>query len=433
MQMKNKLLASLLCLGLLTACSNNTNEQVEENAPIESSQEEAEMKVENKEVAETSDVISEVNYDEIAKKAEGTSVNLYGWGGDDKRNQWLDDVIIPQMKEDYDIDVNRVGMDIDEILNLMLAEKDSEDGDVDVVWINGENFENAKINGLLYGPITQILPNFNAYVDGEDEGIKYDFGEPVEKMEAPYGGAQFVFLYDSSKVDNPPKNAEELLELAKANPGKITYASLPDFTGSAFIRNIISDIQGYEDFMDKDLTKEELREMLKPTIDYLNELKPYLWNEGESYPADNPTLTNMFADGELIMAMSYNPNAASVGVSDGQFNENIRTAVFDKGTIANTHFLAISKGSSNKDAAMVLINLILSPEAQISKADPEILGDLPIVAYDKLTDEQKKLYDEIPSGEYTLSTKELEEHRIPEMPANLVPLIEEIWEEEVLN
>jgi len=435
MQMKNKLLASLLCLGLLTGCGNNTNEQeASQKAPFETSQEEVkEEREENKEVAETSDVISEVNFDEIAKKAEGTSVNLYGWGGDDKRNQWLDDYIIPKMKEDYDIDVNRVGMDIEEILNLMVAEKDSEDGDVDVVWINGENFENAKNNGLLYGPITQVLPNFNDYVDGEDEGIKYDFGEPVENIEAPYGGAQFVFMYDSSKIDNPPKNAEELLELAKANPGKITYASLPDFTGSAFIRNIISDIQGYEDFMNKDLTKEELKEMLKPTIDYLNELKPYLWNEGQSYPADNPTLTNMFADGEVIMAMSYNPNAASTGVVDGQFNENVRTAVFDKGTIANTHFLAISKGSSNKDAATVLINLILSPEAQISKADPEVLGDLPIIDYDKLTDKQKKMYDEIPSGEYTLSTKELEEHRIPEMPANIVPLIEEIWEEEVLN
>lgn len=432
MQIKNKLLASLLCLGLLTGCGNNAdNKPAEEKSPVETSS--AEVKEENEEVAETSDVISEVNYDEIAKKAEGTSVNLYGWGGDDKRNQWLDDYIIPKMKEDYDINVNRVGMDIDEILNLMVAEKDSEDGDVDVVWINGENFENAKNNGLLFGPITQVLPNFNAYVDQEDEGIKYDFGELVENMEAPYGGAQFVFLYDSSKIDNPPKNAEELLELAKANPGKITYASLPDFTGSAFIRNIISDIQGYEDFMNKDLTKEELREMLKPTIDYLNELKPYLWNEGQSYPADNPTLVNMFVDGEVIMAMSYNPNAASTGVADGQFNEDVRTAVFDKGTIANTHFLAISKGSSNKDAAMVLINLILSPEAQISKADPETLGDLPIIDYDKLTDEQKKMYDEIPSGEYTLSTKELEEHRIPEMPANLVPLIEEIWEEEVLN
>lgn len=434
MKIKNKLLAGLLCLGLLAGCGNNAeNKPAEENPSVETSQEEVEVKEENKEPAETKDVVSEVNYDEIVEKAKGTSVNLYGWGGDDKRNQWLDDYIIPKMKEDYDIDVNRVGMDIDEILNLMVAEKDSEDGDVDVVWINGENFENAKKNGLLFGPITQVLPNFNDYVDGEDEGIKYDFGEPVENMEAPYGGAQFVFMYDSSKIDNPPKNAEELLELAKANPGMISYASLPDFTGSAFVRNIISDIQGYEDFMDKDLTKEELRKMLKPTIDYLNELKPYLWNEGQSYPADNPTLTNMFADGELIMAMSYNPNAASTGVVDGQFNENVRTAVFDKGTIANTHFLAISKGSSNKDAATVLINLILSPEAQISKADPEVLGDLPIIDYDKLTDKQKKMYDEIPSGEYTLSTKELEEHRIPEMPANIVPLIEEIWEEEVLN
>ncbi|WP_306489315.1 ABC transporter substrate-binding protein [Anaerococcus octavius] len=432
MKIKNKLLASLLCLGLLTACGNDTeNPPTEENPSVETSQEE--VKEENKEPAEKKDVVSEVNYDEIVKKAEGTSVNLYGWGGDDKRNQWLDDYIIPKMKEDYNIEVNRVGMDIEEILNLMVAEKDSEDGDVDVVWINGENFENAKKNGLLFGPITQVLPNFNDYVDGEDEGIKYDFGEPVENMEAPYGGAQFVFLYDSSKIDNPPKNADQLLEIAKANPGKITYASLQDFTGSAFIRNIISDIQGYEDFMNKDLTKEELREMLKPTIDYLNELKPYLWNEGESYASDNPTLVNMFSDGELIMAMSYNPNAASTGVVDGQFNENVRTAVFDKGTIANTHFLAISKGSSNKDAATVLINLILSPEAQISKADPEVLGDLPIIDYDKLTDEQKKMYDEIPSGEYTLSTKELEEHRIPEMPANIVPLIEEIWEEEVLN
>ena len=434
MKIKNKLLAGLLCLGLLAGCGNNAeNKPAEENPSVETSQEEVEVKEENKESAETKDVVSEVNYDEIVKKAEGTSVNLYSWGGDDKRNQWLDDYIIPKMKEDYDIDVNRVGMDIDEILNLMLAEKNSEDGDVDVVWINGENFENAKNNGLLFGPITQVLPNFNDYVDQDDDGIKYDFGEPVENMEAPYGGAQFVFMYDSSKIDNPPKNAEELLELAKANPGMISYASLPDFTGSAFVRNIISDIQGYEDFMDKDLTKEELRKMLKPTIDYLNELKPYLWNEGQSYPADNPTLTNMFADGELIMAMSYNPNAASTGVVDGQFNENVRTAVFDKGTIANTHFLAISKGSSNKDAATVLINLILSPEAQISKADPEVLGDLPIIDYDKLTDKQKKMYDEIPSGEYTLSTKELEEHRIPEMPANIVPLIEEIWEEEVLN
>ena len=50
MQMKNKLLASLLCLGLLTGCGNNTNEQeASQKAPFETSQEEVkEEREENK-------------------------------------------------------------------------------------------------------------------------------------------------------------------------------------------------------------------------------------------------------------------------------------------------------------------------------------------------------------------------------------------------
>ena len=445
MKIKNILLTAILSLGMLTSCANNANEDTNKDTKGETKVEESQneeaketkdSEQESKEETssdESSDDLSNLSFEEIAEKAKGTSINFYGWGGDDKRNQWIDEYVIPKVKEEYDLTVNRVPMDIDEINNLMLAEKDSTDGNVDVVWINGENFANAKENGMLYGPFTKQLPNFNDYIDENSSSVNSDFGEPVENMEAPYGGAQFVCIYDSSKIDNPPKNAQELLELAKANPGKITYASLPDFTASAFIRNIISDIQGYEDFMDKDLTKEELREMLKPTIDYLNELKPYLWNEGNAYPPDNPTLSNMFADGEVIMAMSYNPNEASIGLADGLYNENVRTFIFDKGSIANTHFLAISKGATNKAGSMVFINFILSPEAQISKADPATLGDLPIIDYDKLTDEQKKMYDDIPQGEQTLSNKELSEKKIPEMPAQIVPLIEEIWEEEVLN
>lgn len=442
MKLKNLFITGALCLGLLTGCGNNSNidsnKDTKEETKVETSENTGETakKEENKEGKSeeiSSDDLSNLSFEEIAEKAKGTSVNFYGWGGDDKRNQRIDTYVIPKVKEQYDVTINRVPMDIDEINNLMLAEKDSTDGNIDVVWINGENFANAKENGMLYGPFTKQLPNYNDYVDENSSSVNSDFGEPVENMEAPYGGAQFVFIYDSSKIDTPPKNAQELLELAKANPGKITYASLPDFTGSAFIRNIISDIQGYEDFMDKNLTKDQLKEMLKPTIDYLNELKAYLWNEGKSYPPDNPTLANMFADGEVIMAMSYNPNNASIGYADGLYDENVRTFVFDKGNIANTHFLAISKGAKNKAGAMVLINFILSPEAQISKAYPETLGDLPIISYDKLTDEQKKMYDEIPTGELTLSNKVLDEHKIPEMPAQIVPLIEEIWEEEVLN
>ncbi|WDU83627.1 hypothetical protein [Caloramator sp. Dgby_cultured_2] len=40
-----------------------------------------------------------------------------------------------------------------------------------------------------------------------------------------------------------PKNHKEFLNLQKY-PGKITYPDVTDFTGSAFVRNIICDIVG---------------------------------------------------------------------------------------------------------------------------------------------------------------------------------------------
>lgn len=418
-------LAILLCLFMVVGCSKPAP-KTDEQSNVQSEK--------TTDAKDTASNETSSDWNEILEKAKGKTVNFYGWGGDDKRNEWIDSYLIPIMKDKYDVTVNRVGMDIDEINNLLLAEKNSDkDGNVDVVWINGENFANAKKNDFLYGPFTQKLPNFNDYIDAESSDVKFDFGEPVEGMEAPYGKAQFVFLYDSAKIKTPPTNHEEFLELAKENPGKITYAALPDFTGSVFVRNIISDIQGYEDFMDKNLTKEQLEGMLEPSMNYLKELSGYLWNNGESYPPDNPTLENMFADGEVLLAMSYNPNTASMLIAQGKFPDTVKTFVFDKGNIGNTHFLAIGKKSPNKEAAMVMINEILSPEAQISKADPNVLGDLPVVDYDKLTDEQKKSYDAIPSGESTLPQKELAEKRIPEMPAQLVPLIEEIWEEKVLH
>ena len=59
-------------------------------------------------------------------------------------NKWFDSYVVPQMKEQYDINVKRVGMDIDQIMNSLLSDKQANNlkGNMDVVWINGENFKN---------------------------------------------------------------------------------------------------------------------------------------------------------------------------------------------------------------------------------------------------------------------------------------------------
>ena len=67
--------------------------------------------------------VLESNYDEILEKAKGTTVNFYGYGGNEVMNKWFDTYVVDQMKEKYDITVKRVGMNIDEILNQLLSDK----------------------------------------------------------------------------------------------------------------------------------------------------------------------------------------------------------------------------------------------------------------------------------------------------------------------
>lgn len=384
--------------------------------------------------AEKSDyeALMDLSYNEILESARGTTVSFYGWGGSDQTNGWIDGYLADAMAE-YDITVNRVGMDIDQILSQLLNEKQAgtEKGNIDAIWINGENFITAKESGLLMGSFADKLDNFNKYIDPENPDVKFDFGVETEGWEVPYGKAQFVMIYDSAKMTETPAGHEELLTWAKANPGQFTYPALPDFTGSAFIRNIISDIVGYEQFLEMEPDYETVKAAIQPAMDYLLELKPYLWNEGRTYPAELPLLHNMYADGEVVMSMDYNPNTASSKISTGEFADTTRTFIFDKGTIGNTHFVSIAFNSPNKAGALALVNEIISVGAQAAKYDPSGWGDLPVLENDRLSAEEKAVFDAIELGKATLPQDELLNHRIPEMPAPLVPIIEQIWLETI--
>jgi putative spermidine/putrescine transport system substrate-binding protein len=375
------------------------------------------------------------DWESILKAAEGTTVNFYGWGGDERVNKWIDGYVAKELKDKYKITLKRVPMNIDDILNKLLGEKqiNAKNGTIDVVWINGENFFTAKKNGLLYGPFTNKLPNFEKYIDKNSIEVNSDFGFPVEGYEAPYGKAQLVMIYDEDRIKEVPKNHEELLKMVKANPGKFTYPAPPDFTGSAFVRNIIYDIVGYEKFMNMKPDKEVVAKEIKPAMDFLKEIKPYLWRQGKTYPATIAQLDNMYADNEVLMTMSYNPYSIPGKVKDGVFPKNTSSFVFDKGTIGNTHFLAIPFNAPNKAGALAVINFILSVEAQVSKYDPQKWGDLPVLDNSKLSEEEKKTFSSVKIGEGTIPQEELMKHRVPEMPANLVPIIEEIWQENILK
>lgn len=408
----------LLCFVFLFGCQSSNDKTAQ-------SQSSSEVKTEN---------YSDMSFDDLKKKAEGTEVTFYGWGGDEQLNNWLKNVYAPHMKEKYNIKMNIVGMDIEDILNQMTNEKqaDKKDSDIDMIWINGENFKTAKENDLLYGPFTSALPNFKQYINQDDNEVKQDFGYPIDGYEAPYGKAQLVMMKDSAKAPETPKNAQEFLEFAKAHPGQVTYPALPDFTGSAFVRNIIYEFVDPKKFTEmKDINKENVKKLIEPALAYLRELNPYLWNQGKSFPSSSTEQEKMYENGELIFHVSYGSFDNATGLEEGRYPEKSETFIFDKGTIGNTNYMGIAKNSGNIPGAMVAINEMMSPEMQLSRYKE--LKNIPVVDNDKLSKDQQQDFSEVKLGEGIISQEDLLKHRLPEPPSAFVPLIEEIWQEEVVG
>jgi len=373
------------------------------------------------------------NFSTVEKEAEGTEVSFYMWGGSAEINKWVDEEVGGLLKSKYNITLKRVPMDAGIFINKLLTEKTAkkETGTIDLIWINGENFKNAKEANLLYGPYTQDLPNFNKYIDLDS--VKYDFGFPVDGYEAPYGKSYFVFEYDSAKLDKLPSTFEDLLSWVKTHPGRFTYSRPPDFTGSAFIRLAFYAANGgYENFTG-DFSKEKLDKGLNNLFEYLNALKPYLWQEGKVYPRDSAALDILFEQNEIDFSMNYNVAHAQNKINSGQYPETVRTFVLGKSALYNLHFTGIPYNAPNKAGALVLSNLLMSPEIQLSKNNSDNWGDLTVLNTTKLTDDLQRKFKSVNKGDAILDLNILYREGVPEINAEYLSEIESAWEKEMLK
>lgn len=354
----------------------------------------------------------DLSWEETLELADGETVNFYYWGGSDAINSYFNDFIKPNLLSEYNVNFNPVPItDIKDIVNKVHTEKQAEnmDGSVDIMWINGENFKAMKDNELLFGDLTSALPNFEKHIQKNP----LDFNEKTEGLEVPFGKAQFVLVYDEAKVETEIKTLEGLVTWIKDNPGRFTYPSVPDFTGSAFIRHFY---YGEE----------------ANGIETLKEINPYLWRDGETYPNSSGALDALYAQGEVDMTMSYTPFHGINKVSSGEFPETSKTLILEDGTLANTHFLTVPFNSQNAPAALVAINYLISFEAQYEKMKPSVWGDLMVLKNSTLSDEEREEINNL-INEHNLNLEMFENNRLDEFSAKQTETIENEWLENLLN
>ena len=155
-------------------------------------------------------------FTQLKQNSLGEEVTFHAWGGSPAINDYIQ-WVAGRVEIQYGITLNHVKLtNTSHAVSRILAEKiagKTENGSVDLLWVNGANFFRMKETGLLRDDGWAFnLPSFR-YVNPEKmPDTISDFGIPTLGLESPWGRAQFVFGYDSNVIKSPPDSAKKLLK-----------------------------------------------------------------------------------------------------------------------------------------------------------------------------------------------------------------------------
>ncbi|MEO8859476.1 MAG: ABC transporter substrate-binding protein [Burkholderiaceae bacterium] len=354
-----------------------------------------------------------VAWESVLGKARGQTVYWNAWAGDENTNAFIA-WVGGQVKSRHGVSLVQVRLtDTSEAVTRVIAEKSAgrnEGGTVDLIWINGPNFLAMKQQGLLYGPVTQALPNFK-YVDTiHKRSNLIDFTTPVDGLAVPWSLAQIVFVYDSARLRNPaelPRSAPAMLDWARSHPGRLTHPKVSNYLGSSFLKQALVDLLADPAVLQVPATDASFAQVTAPLWVWYDQLKPTLWRHGEQFPDNGSAQRQLLNDSEIDITISFYPSEAAASVSAGLLPPTVRTFTFRKGTIGNTSFVAIPYNAAHKEGALVVANFLIDPQAQARAQDTRYLGNLNVLDLAKLPAAERALFDRLTPSAALPSAAEL--------------------------
>jgi putative thiamine transport system substrate-binding protein len=371
------------------------------------------------------------SFTDIQDRAGGQTVYFNAWGGSRQINDYVA-WVGEEAKARFGVGLVHVKLtDTAEAVARVLAEKQAgrtAGGTVDLIWINGENFAAMKGQGLLFGPFTQLLPNFRLVDTRGKPTTIVDFTLPTEGFESPWGMAKFVLFHDTARVPQPPMSIDDLLAWAEGHPGRFTYPAPPDFIGSTFLKHVLHASVAEPARLQRPVEAEAFDRLSEDVWRRLDRVRPHLWRGGATYPASGQALHQLLDDGEVDFSMAFNPAEASSLILEGRLPATVRSFMLAGGSIANTHFVAIPFNAAHKEGAMVVADFLLSPEAQARKQDITHWGDPTVLDLAALAPADRARFAALELGPATLPPDALGPS-LPEPHPSWMELLERRWAE----
>ena len=283
--------------------------------------------------------LESMSWEDIVKQAkEEGEVTWFQWYFEDRFRE-----TVKGFETEYGIKVTLPDLDGgDTALNKVIAEKDREAGDIDVVSIPGSRADKIALADYFAGPIMPMLPE-SANVTDQAEGGDWK-GYAIK-----FWGNQTGMAYNSARTnfEDLPQSLADLETWMEANPGQLGFNFENGGSGLSFIQNIARNVVGDGDGSD-----------LTPVFDWFKKYEDQYvltTSNNDSYARIN--------DGEFTLIAAWEDGVAGL-IKAGEMNKDIKVYLPEWGMNGGGNVVAIPHNAPNPAAALLFVLWLTSAETQ---------------------------------------------------------------------
>jgi ABC-type uncharacterized transport system YnjBCD substrate-binding protein len=269
------------------------------------------------------------------------------------------------------------------VLEKLQAQKDKSEWDIDVAVVHEAGASWMLADDLLL-KYTDKVENSKLVTS---QSAQFSLGTNVEGYVLPMFHSQAVLAYNASKIPDPPKSYEELVEWAKANPGKFGYNGIKHgMSGISFVTGWLYWKTGQYDILAQKGPYDKKYEESWPKI--FEELIEF--NKNVTITSGNAGTLDMLNRGEIWMGPVW-VDMFYLWQSEGKMPPDVHLIIPSPGMAGQPMFYVIPKNAKNKEAAYKFVNFAISPKIQaeyIVKGFTWYPGISPEAVKPHLTDEE---------------------------------------------
>lgn len=327
-----------------------------------------------------------------------TSFNFYFTGSQNVKDLW--DTLVPMFEEkNKEVDVNLVyipsGTGAQPTYDRIMAAKQAGKGSGDIdLYEDGIAVVSQGIKDGVWSQLSEgDIPNISK--------VSAQTMKDVENYAVPYRSSAVVLAYDSTKVANPPKTMDELLQWIKANPGQFAYNDpSTGGSGSSFVQTVV-----YKDLPEEDIHNSDpaVMEKWEPGFNLLKELGQYVYGDG-IYPKKNQGTLDLLMNGEVSIIPAWSDMVLQQ-INEGLLPDTVKMQQITPGFNGGPTYLMVNGESDKKEAINQFIDFVLSPEAQEVIVDK--MNGFPGIELSNMSQDMQNKFNGVSEGFRTFNIGDL--------------------------